>query len=91
MPSTSDDPVSSHCASSTRHTTGVVAPASVSKANTASATAVMPGGLATGPSERPVERFGVVRRQRIDPVEQRDQQTVQTGERERGLGFDADN
>ena len=85
--SASAEAVSSQCASSTTHNTGVVSAASLSMLSVARATR---NGSSVGPvllAERDPQRSGLRSRQPLEQRQHRPQQLVQPGERQRRLGL----
>ena len=80
---------SSHCASSTRHTSGCSSAASASRLRTARATRKRSGGGAVLQPERDPQRVSLRAGQCLEPVEHRRAQLMQAGEGELHLGLDA--
>ena len=83
------DTRSSHCASSTMHTSGCSSAASASRLRTASPTRKRSGGGPALQAERRAQRVALRARQTLEPAEHRRAQRVQAGERELHLGLDA--
>ena len=80
---------SSHCASSTTHSSGRSSATSDSRLSTASPTRKRSGGGPAAQPERDRQRVALRRREPLQPVEHRRAQLVQRGERQLHLGLDA--